>query len=900
MMAQYRRIKSELPKDALLLFRLGDFYELFFEDAQIGSQLLNVALTKRGQIPMCGIPFHAANGYISRILKAGRKVALCDQIEEARPGQLVKREVTQILSPGTHFDERMLTAERNNFLAAVYRSGKSFGLAAADLTTGEFITTELDNDAALLTELQRLKPTEIVHPAEDAYVREIISGAPSRQPGGSSDAKTSPNPSGAYGWILNAHEDWVFAPETAVYAVKDHFKVASLDGFGLKDRTAAIGAAGGILNYITQHLRRNAANLTRISFYQQSAHLILDHTTLRHLEILEPLRHDAPSSACLCGAMQKTVTPMGGRRLRAWLSQPLASVEAIRKRQAAVAAFLNQTGTLDTFRAKLTEVRDIERTLGRLSSGSGNARDLQSLRVALERLPEIKRTLNSIVENEDTADRLQELPRFDDDSRTPNDSVTGSKTVLAQLIDELSEMPELVDLISRAIVDEPPLATKEGGMIRDGFDANLDEIRKGAADGKIWIAKLQQDEITRTGIQSLKIRFNSVFGYYIEITKTHLDKVPQHYIRKQTVANGERFITPELKEVEGKVLGAEERSTKLEYELFQRVREEVLGRMPSIQQTGAALAQLDVLACFAGLARLHNYCRPDVRDENVLTIRDGRHPVLEQALVEERFVPNDAAVAGILSSQGNGDNHALSPAGGANGEEAVALPQIMLITGPNMAGKSTYIRQVALIALLAHTGSFVPAREARIDRLDRIFTRIGASDDLSRGQSTFMVEMCETANILNHATPRSLVILDEIGRGTSTFDGLSLAWSIVEYLHNQIGAKTLFATHYHELTELAARLFRLRNFNVAVREWHDQIVFLRKIIEGGTDKSYGIQVARLAGVPKPILDRAKEILRNLEESELTPEGNVRQPSRRQQDREKLKQLAPAPQMDLFR
>jgi DNA mismatch repair protein MutS len=445
--------------------------------------------------------------------------------------------------------------------------------------------------------------------------------------------------------------------------------------------------------------------------------------------------------------------------------------------------------------------------------------------------------------------------------------------LLSDLAAQLTELPDLVELIGRAIVEEPPLAVKEGGLIRDGFDASLDELRAAMRGGKDWIAKLQQDEITRTSIQSLKVRFNSVFGYYIEVTKSKLDKVPSDYIRKQTIANGERFITPALKEMESKILGAEERSMKLEYELFQRVREAVLERLAKIQQTAAALAQVDVLGSFAETARLFNYCRPQVGGDGGLFVREGRHPVLEQNLSEERFVPNDVRLDGTT--------------------------QIALITGPNMAGKSTYIRQVALLVLLAHTGSFIPAAEARTDLADRIFTRIGASDDLARGQSTFMVEMCETANILNNATPRSLIILDEIGRGTSTFDGLSLAWSIVEHLHNQVGAKALFATHYHELTELAGRLPRLKNFNVAVREWHDQIVFLRKIIEGGTDKSYGIQVARLAGVPKGVLDRAKEILRNLEESELTPEGNVRQTARRQQDRDKLKRLAPPPQLDLF-
>ncbi len=713
-----------------------------------------------------------------------------------------------------------------------------------DLTTGDFLTTELENDSALLAELERLRPAEIIFPTEATSLRDLLRGAFQ---------------------ILSGYDDWTFAPETAFFTVKEQFKVTSLDGFGLKDKTAAIGAAGGALHYLTQNLRRDVKHLTRISFYQRGDFLTLDHTTLRHLEILEPQHHDAPRNASLYGALNKTVTPMGARLLRQWLSQPLAKVEPIQQRQDAVETFINNSFGLDAFRQQLVKVRDLERTLGRLSSGSGNARDLAALRMALEQIPALKQILATVGRASSRTENLihDEAPARADARPT---------SLISELDFQISESPDLVELVSRAIVDEPPLPIKEGGMIRDGFDANLDELRNAQRGGKDWIAKLQSDEITATGISSLKVRFNSVFGYYIEVTKSNLDKVPPHYHRKQTVANGERFITPELKAMEGKILGAEERSVKLEYEIFQRVREEVLGQLPKIQQTASALAQLDVLASFAETARLHNYCRPQISDDGVLQIRDGRHPVLEQQLVEERFVPNDTNFSREL--------------------------QIALITGPNMAGKSTYIRQVALLTLLAHTGSFVPATEARIDLVDRIFTRIGASDDLSRGQSTFMVEMTETANILNNATARSLIVLDEIGRGTSTFDGLSLAWSIVEHLHNAVGAKTLFATHYHELTELSARLPRLKNFNVAVREWHDQIVFLRKIVEGGTDKSYGIQVARLAGVPKEVLERAKQILSNLEESELTPEGNVR-PPRRSQDREKLKKLTPPPELDLF-
>lgn len=853
MMAQYRRIKGELPKDALLLFRLGDFYEMFFEDAQLGAQLLNVALTKRGMVPMCGIPYHAAAGYITRILKSGRKVAVCDQIEEARPGQLVKRGVTQILSPGTHFDERMLAAERNNYLASVYARERIFGLAFVDLTTGEFRATELLSEAALCSELQRLRPAEIVLPSEAGALRALLQG---------------PFP------VLSGYDDWVFAPETSQFTLREHFKVASLDGFGLRNRLAAVGAAGAVLHYLSQHLRREVTHLNRLSCYESRDYLVLDSITLRNLEVLEPLHPEAPRAASLFGALNCAITPMGARRLREWLSQPLAAVEPIRRRQDAIAQWLSQAERLETFRRALADVRDLERTITRLSVGTGNARDLQAVRLALQQVPELKR----LVREASCFGPAEAASTLSEEMFGGGCPETGCSTTVPSLLVELehamAELPDLVDLLGRAIVDSPPLGIKEGAMIRDGYDPALDELRGASRDGKEWIAKLQQQEIERTGIGSLKLRFNSVFGYYIEVTKANLDKVPSDYIRKQTIANGERFITPGLKEMEGKILGAEERSLKLEHDIFLRLREAAMLHLPQIQQTAQALAQLDVLAAFAAVARLHSYCRPVVAAEGLLEIKDGRHPVLDHALAEERFVPNDVHLD--LGTQ-----------------------QIALITGPNMAGKSTFIRQVALLALLAHTGSFLPATAARVDLVDRIFTRVGASDDLARGQSTFMVEMSETANILNNASRNSLIILDEIGRGTSTFDGLSLAWSIVEFLHNQVGAKALFATHYHELTELAGRLSRIRNFNVAVREWNDQIIFLRKILPGATDKSYGLQVARLAGVPGEVLSRAKEILNNLEESELTPEGKVRHAGRHRAEREKLQKLAPPPQLDLF-
>ena len=880
MMAQYRRIKGELPKDVLLLFRLGDFYEMFFEDAVVSSQLLQLTLTQRNGIPMCGLPHHAANNYIGRLLKAGRKVAICDQTEEAKPGKLVQREVTSILSPGTHFDDRLLRAERNNFLASIALHGSTYGLACVDLTTGDFRLTELTGDKALLAELDRLRPAELIFPGASKALSELLSENSTQ---------------------LSPHDDWVFMPETALFTLREHFKVASLDGFGLRNRTAATGAAGAILHYLSTHLRRDVAHLTRLGFYEVADYLILDSISLRNLEILETIHADAPRNTTLFGALNHTVTPMGARRLRDWLTQPLAAEEPIRRRQDAVQSWLDHPPALAAFRARLAEVRDLERTVSRLSLGSGNARDLLALRLALEQLPSVKAAVAGATLPGPDAPQSDLLP-----GPAMEESLEPSE--LGHLGSLLRELPDLIELLGHAVADEPPLAVKEGGMIRDGFSPELDELRSAARGGKDWLAKLQQDEIARTGIPSLKVGFNSVFGYYIEVTKSHLAKVPGDYVRKQTVASGERFITQDLKVMESKILGSEERATKLEYDLFLRLREEVLNHLKSIQETASALGQLDVLASFAELARIQGWNRPEVRDEGRIQIQEGRHPVLELRMTEERFVPNDTDL--------NLESH-----------------QIALITGPNMAGKSTYIRQVALLTVLAHTGSYIPVASARIDLCDRIFTRIGASDDLARGQSTFMVEMNETANILNNATRRSLIILDEIGRGTSTFDGLSLAWSIVEHLHHQVGAKSLFATHYHELTELASphvsgsqnsqdsaserasgRLPRVRNYNVAVREWNDQIIFLRKIQPGPADKSYGIQVARLAGVPRSVIDRAKTILRVLEEAELnlqhvavpdggfpgeTNPGSNRSRRVRRLERDALQELTPPPQLDLF-
>ena len=815
MMQQYQSIRRTLPEGTLLLFRLGDFYELFFEDAKIAAPILNVALTKRNGMPMCGVPFHAAEGYVARLIKAGRKVAICDQTSEPQPGKIVERQISQIISPGTVSDFQLLDSRQNNFLAAVGRrpstSAKQspggdlkqlYGLALLDVSTGEFRVTEVNSFHALEDELARFSPSEVLVPDSDEDLVRKIPRA-------------------------SSYDGYTFELDQASYLLREQFCVQSLDGFGCSDLPVAVGAAGAIVHYLRHQLRRRTSHIRSLGVFLSDQYVALDVATQQNLELIRS--RGAGEDSSLLAALDRTVTPMGARLFRQWLLKPLRSQTEIRQRQEMIQQFLDQPFLLSSVRESLGTIRDVERTVGRLSQLSGNARDVVALRISLQSLPELKGHLAALVKAV-LAD--------------------GEDLLLTRIASGIRELPELVQLLSDALVEEAPALLKEGGMFRDGYDPRLDELRGASRSGKDWIAALQQQEIERTGIKSLKVRFNSVFGYFIEVSNSNLAAVPADYTRKQTTVGGERFITPGLKEVESKILGADERAKALEYELFLRLRESLLEYLPQLQEIARFISVLDVIASLAETARLFGYSRPKVTDEPRIYIRDGRHPVLDQNVTEEKFVPNDCSLDG-------------------------AENRLLLITGPNMAGKSTFIRQVALIVLMAQIGSFVPAAAAEIGLVDRIFTRVGASDDLSRGQSTFMVEMNETANIVNNATERSLVILDEIGRGTSTFDGLSIAWSVAEYLHDVLRCQTLFATHYHEMTELAVICKGVKNYNVAVREWNDQIIFLRKIQPGAADKSYGIQVARLAGLPDDVIERAKEILANLEASELNAQGKPR-------------------------
>ncbi len=828
MMQQYQRLRKSIPPDTLLLFRLGDFYEMFFDDAKEASALLNVALTKRNGVPMCGVPYHAAPGYIRRLINAGRRVAVCDQMSEPQRGRkIVDREVTQIISAGTVSELSWLDAKRANYLGAVYVDAGAFGFAYADLSTGEFRLTQAQDQQSLRDEIARVSPAEL-----------LISSEQKAQTGEIDHALE--------------YDSYAFLPEQAIFTLCEHFKVKSLDGFGCAQMPAAVAAAGAIVHYLKHQLRRKIDHLTSLRCDAPADHVLLDCATQANLELVESR---GARDASLLSVLDRTITPMGARKLRAWILQPLRDLTELQRRQQMVGQLLQEPDLLGSIRAELKSIRDIERAAGRLSQASGNARDLVALKTSLQQIPTLKRELGKLIDRLSFGTEPADMAHLSHASHVKN---------------AIREMPALAEKLANALLDDPPLALKEGGIFRDGHDADLDALRQASREGKNWISHLQEREIAATGIKSLKVRYNSVFGYFIEITKSNLANVPAHYTRKQTTVGGERFITPELKEMEAKVLGADDRAQNVEYQLFQKLRDETLREIEPIQQTADAIAVLDVLCALAETARLFRYCRPELDDSLRLVIKDGRHPVLDQSLVEEKFVPNDTELDG----------------------ETIRMA---IVTGPNMAGKSTYIRQVALIVLMAQIGSFVPAESAEVGLVDRIFTRVGASDDLARGQSTFMVEMNETANIINNASERSLVILDEIGRGTSTFDGLSIAWSVAEFLHDKIKSRSLFATHYHELTKLAEDRKGVCNLNVAVREWNEQIIFLRKIIPGGADKSYGIQVARLAGLPKEILNRAKEILAHLESSN----RSETEPKRRGRKSVKPMPESQKPQLDLL-
>ena len=820
MMAQYQAMRRSLPDDILLFYRLGDFYEMFFDDAKTAASVLNVALTKRNDIPMCGVPHHAAQGYIAKLIKAGKRVAIAEQTTEPQPGKIVEREIAQIISAGTVTDITLLDDTRHNYIAAVYQSGKKIGLAYADHSTGEFTVAEFDHVDPLKDALQSLAPKELIIGDDQLDLFGHLSGC-------------------------LPYDAYAFLTDQAQTSLCDHFKVQSLRGFGCDEMPAAISAGGAILHYLSYQLRRSCEHIRHLAVRNDGDHVIIDASSQRNLDLV-----DSPTGRqhSLLGALDRTATPMGARKLRDWILHPLHDLTLLTSRQDLIEAFLAEPFLMGQCREQLKGIRDIERTTSRLSQNSGNARDLMSLLTSLLQIPNLRSHLEALNE------------------QAPEDEFQ------TKLLKDLHQFPELTALLESALIDEPSAGTKDGGIIKDGFNAELDELRSASSSGKQWLAELQETERKRTGIDSLKIKFNNVFGYFLEVTKSKLELVPDDYQRKQTMSNAERYITPALKEMENKILGADERAKQLEYEEFIKLRQAVADEIDRLQQCAESLATLDVLLGLAELAQLHQHTRPIIDESRDLHISNGRHPVLEQTLVDEKFVPNDTIIEECSS-------------------------RLILLTGPNMAGKSTYIRQVALITLMAQIGAYVPAEKARIGLVDRIFCRVGASDDLTSGQSTFMVEMNETSLIINNATENSLVILDEIGRGTATFDGLSIAWSVAEHLHDTIKARTLFATHYHELTDLSRTREAVENYNVAVREWNDDIIFLRKILPGTADKSYGIQVARLAGLPPSIIERAKDILLHLEMNSTRPEAKGK-PKAKNTRNNSLPE-SPPPQMDLF-
>ena len=805
MMKQYQEAKRACP-DALLLFRMGDFYEMFYEDAKIAARILNLALTSREKgenaIPMAGFPHHQIETYLGKLIAAGMRAAVCEQVEDPKKAVgLVRREITRVVTPGTLTDDALLDPRQCNYLAAV-ASGEPAGLAWVELSTGRFVAAGVSS-SQLADQLARIAPAECLL-AEDAPPLPAHLPEP---------------------MMVTRRPAWAFGATAAAAALARHFGTASLEGFGFQvaadgGDAQAVRAAGAILDYLAETQKSSLDHIDRLLPYRAGHVLEIDEASRRSLEITRTLR-EGRREGSLLAVLDRTVTAMGSRLLAEWLASPLMDLEAIRARLDAVEELVAEPVLAAELREMLRRVYDVERLLARVTTGRASPRDLGFLGRTLRALPALKAKLTA-----------------------------RASALLNQLEGALDLCAELRAALEAGLVDDCPLSPRDGGLIRPGFRPELDALRELAQGGKQWIAQYQAEESRRTGIPNLKVGFNKVFGYYLEVTNAHGARVPDDYIRKQTVKNAERYVTPRLKEYEERVLTADEKAKELEYELFVELREAVAASRRRVQGTAAVLAQIDVLTALADLARQRNYCRPEVVAEPVLAIVDGRHPVLDAVEPEGTFVPNDTR---------------------AGGDEA----SILLITGPNMAGKSTYIRQVALMALMAQIGSFVPARQARLGLADRIFARVGASDELARGQSTFMVEMTETARILNTATARSLVILDEIGRGTSTYDGISLAWSVAEHLHDRIGCRTLFATHYHELTDLEKSLPRVKNLNVAVREWQDEVVFLHKIVPGAADKSYGIHVARLAGVPREVIERAKDILAQLEEEHLDAEGRAK-------------------------
>jgi len=804
MMQHYLKTHEEY-KDCILFYRLGDFYEMFFDDAKVVSKELELTLTGKScgaeeRAPMCGIPYHAAETYLTRLVKKGYKVAICEQVEDPKLAKgMVKREVTRVVTPGTTLNAQALDETKNNYIMCIAYIGDHYGISSADITTGDYYVTEVDSERKLLDEVNKYQPTEII--CNEAF---YISGI---------DIDDMKNRMGIVIYSLDA---WYFSDETAQMTLKDHFKVRDLEGLGLADYDSGVVAAGALLKYLYETQKTTLSNLVAIHPYTTGKFMIIDSSTRRNLELVETLR-EKQKRGSLLWVLDKTRTAMGARTLRSFVEQPLIERTEIEERYDAIDEFNTNAITREEIREYLNPVYDLERLITRVTYQTANPRDLIAFRNSIHMLPPIK-TLMS-------------------DFQSP---------LLKRLYEQLDTLDELYELIERSITEEPPLTLHDGGILKEGYNEEVDRLRKAKTDGKSWLADLEAKEREKTGIKNLKIKYNKVFGYYLEVTNSFKDLVPDYFTRKQTLANAERFITPELKELEDVILGAEDKLIVLEYELFREVRQKVADEVVRIQKTAKAVAQIDVFASLATVAEQNNYCRPKLNEKGLIDIKDGRHPVVERMIQNEMFVANDTYLD-------NGSN------------------RVSIITGPNMAGKSTYMRQSALIVLMAQIGSFVPAKSAKIGIVDRIFTRVGASDDLASGQSTFMVEMSEVANILRNATSNSLLILDEIGRGTSTFDGLSIAWAVVEHISNPrlLGAKTLFATHYHELTELEGKLNSVNNYCIAVKEKGDDIVFLRKIVKGGADKSYGIQVAKLAGVPDNVIERAKEIVEELSNNDIT-------------------------------